>query len=198
MKERFEWIQSWQDEADKTDLPRILLIGDSITRGYQDKVRDMFRSKFYVDYLATSYAIDSDLYMNLITSFITESRYHIIHFNYGLHGKLISEEVYENQVNLIIKKIKSVSPYSKVVLALTTSVCCENVNKYDETWEDIISKRNYILKRIAEDNGFLMNDLYKISIDMAYENRLADGFHYTDQGYSKLADNVVKTITDSI
>lgn len=30
MKERFEWVQSWCDEALSDDLPRVLLIGDSI------------------------------------------------------------------------------------------------------------------------------------------------------------------------
>ena len=36
MKERFEWVQSWCDEAPSNDLPRVLLIGDSITRQYDD------------------------------------------------------------------------------------------------------------------------------------------------------------------
>lgn len=43
MKERFEWVQSWCDEALSDDLPRVLLIGDSITRQYQDRVRELLR-----------------------------------------------------------------------------------------------------------------------------------------------------------
>lgn len=50
MKERFEWVQSWCDEALSDDLPRVLLIGDSITRQYQDRVRELLRGKCYVDY----------------------------------------------------------------------------------------------------------------------------------------------------
>ena len=54
MKERFEWVQSWCDEALSDDLPRVLLIGDSITRQYQDRVRELLRGKCYVDYFSSS------------------------------------------------------------------------------------------------------------------------------------------------
>ena len=39
MKEQFEWIHSWCDETAQNDLPRVLLVGDSITHNYQEKVR---------------------------------------------------------------------------------------------------------------------------------------------------------------
>jgi hypothetical protein len=34
-REDFEWICSRQDHNNKKDLPRVLLIGDSITRAYE-------------------------------------------------------------------------------------------------------------------------------------------------------------------
>lgn len=40
MKEDFEWIHSWTDYSNNNDLPRILLIGDSITEGYNRIVRE--------------------------------------------------------------------------------------------------------------------------------------------------------------
>ena len=43
-KEYSEWIQSWCDCATCDDLPRILLIGDSITRGYQAFVREKLKN----------------------------------------------------------------------------------------------------------------------------------------------------------
>ena len=33
IRERIEWADIWVTDADKDDLPRVLLIGDSITRG---------------------------------------------------------------------------------------------------------------------------------------------------------------------
>ena len=54
MKETYEWIHSWCDEAGKHDLPRVLLVGDSITHSYQNEVRELLKGKVYVDYVATS------------------------------------------------------------------------------------------------------------------------------------------------
>ena len=39
MKEQCEWIHSWCDETLQTDLPRVLLVGDSITHNYQETVK---------------------------------------------------------------------------------------------------------------------------------------------------------------
>ena len=95
MKERFEWVQSWCDEALSDDLPRVLLIGDSITRQYQDRVRELLRGKCYVDYFSSSYAADSPLYKTLIKAFIRDSKYSVIHFNNGLHGFHIGKSAYK-------------------------------------------------------------------------------------------------------
>ena len=34
--ENIEWCNIWMPEATRTDLPRVLLIGDSICNGYHD------------------------------------------------------------------------------------------------------------------------------------------------------------------
>ena len=56
-KEQKEWIRAWCDDTNEKDLPRVLLIGDSITNGYQEKVRTLLQGVCYVDFIATSYAL---------------------------------------------------------------------------------------------------------------------------------------------
>lgn len=80
MKEQFEWIHSWCDETKNADLPRVLLVGDSITHNYQEKVRELLRGVCYVDYISTSYAIDSRIYNHLVYEFMTDSNYSLIRF----------------------------------------------------------------------------------------------------------------------
>ena len=92
-KERFEWIESWCEETTNKDKPRVLLIGDSITRGYQQSVKEKLKDIAYVDYIATSYFIDMKIYRELIKSFVNDSEYSVIHFNHGLHGKNMSETI---------------------------------------------------------------------------------------------------------
>lgn len=105
MKETFEWIQSWCDHADKNDLPRVLLVGDSITRAYREKVGELLRGKYYVDYIATSYAIDQPIYVNLITAFAKDSDYALIYFNHGLHGLHMTDRVYGEGVEKLLADI---------------------------------------------------------------------------------------------
>ena len=65
-QERIEWINSWCEDTNNTDLPRVLLIGDSITQGYQGIVREALRGICYVDYVSTSYTLNSPFFFKLV------------------------------------------------------------------------------------------------------------------------------------
>ena len=106
MKEQFEWIHSWCDETALNDLPRVLLVGDSITDGYQAKVRELLKGVCYVDYIATSYAVDSKMYNLLVGAFVADSKYDLIHFNHGLHGIHISKKSYKSRMKKLLSKIE--------------------------------------------------------------------------------------------
>ena len=45
IRERIEWADIWVTDADKDDLPRVLLVGDSITRGYFGEVEEHLAGK---------------------------------------------------------------------------------------------------------------------------------------------------------
>ena len=44
-REYIEWSDIWIPGANKTDLPHVLLIGNSITRGYYGKVEEALKEK---------------------------------------------------------------------------------------------------------------------------------------------------------
>src|SRR5271170_8530362 len=53
-RESIEWCDIWISHANETNLPRVLLIGDSITRDYYPEVEKHLAGKAYVARLATS------------------------------------------------------------------------------------------------------------------------------------------------
>ncbi len=55
LRETIEWIDYGNPQANKSDLSRVLRIGDSITRGYYDVVASEFKGKAVVVQLATSH-----------------------------------------------------------------------------------------------------------------------------------------------
>ena len=150
MKETFEWIQSWCDHADKNDLPRVLLVGDSITRAYREKVGELLRGKYYVDYIATSYAIDQPIYVNLITAFAKDSDYALIYFNHGLHGLHMTDRVYGEGVE---KLLADIGKGKKVVLATSTLVKEKGNARIDYRQTGIVLRRNRVMEKIAARNG---------------------------------------------
>lgn len=191
MKERFEWVQSWCDEAPSDDLPRVLLIGDSITRQYQDRVRELLRGKCYVDYFSSSYAVDSPIYQTLIKAFVGDSKYAIIHFNNGLHGFHIGKSTYKSQLKKLLKTFPN---DCKVILANTTFVFEEGNVIPDKMWGKRVSERNLAIAELSEEFGFPIDNLYSVSRTIDSNGRSNDGTHFKEEGIDILANNVVKSI----
>src|SRR6188768_966669 len=53
-RESIEWCDIWISHANETNLPRVLLIGDSIARDYYPEVEKRLAGKAFVGRLATS------------------------------------------------------------------------------------------------------------------------------------------------
>ena len=190
-KERFEWIHSWCDETWNEDLPRVLLVGDSICYGYQEKVREYLRGICYVDYVATSYAIDSKIYNDLIYDFLKGSHYAVLHINHGLHGEHMSKRTYKNRLNKLVSRADK---DTEIVLATTTYVYCGGNELPDESWMKRVYERNEAVYELANENGYGVDDLYATSLKIPVSDRSKDGTHYKDGGYDALAGAVVKSI----
>ena len=191
-KETYEWVDSWCDFADHDDLPRIILIGDSITRGYQSMVRETLRGRCYVDFLATSYSMDNPLYWDMLQSFLANSHYDLIHYNFGLHGQQLDSTAYENglgKVNQLVPKgcalvfATSTEPYS-----------VSPENKLYQIWAPLVKERNEVMLRFALKNLIPLDDLHQVSLALSSEERAGDCIHFAEAGNKKLAKEVVASI----
>src|SRR3982750_2981738 len=85
-RESIEWCDIWISHANETNLPRVLLIGDSITRAYYPEVESHLAGKAYVARLATSRFISDPILLQEIALVLGNTKFDIIHFNNGLHG----------------------------------------------------------------------------------------------------------------
>ena len=195
MKEQFEWIHSWCDENWQNDLPRVLLVGDSITHNYQEKVRELLKGVCYVDYISTSYAIDTKMYNQLVYNFMTDSKYALIHFNHGLHGIHLSKKSYKSRMMKLLSKIdKDV----KLIVATSTIVYREGNKRLDGAWMKRVRERNEAVQEIATENGYSVDDLYTVSVSIPKEYRYVDGTHYLQEGYAMLAETVAACIRKNL
>ena len=190
-QEQFEWIHSWSDNANNRDLPRVLLIGDSITNGYQEIVRETLRGEYYVDYIATSYTLNSSLFFKLIINYIKNNKYDIIHLNQGLHGFSMSKKTYKEKLEKLINKIPT---SAKIILAESTIVKNVGNKTINKKWDKKVDERNTSVNEIAKELNLTVNHLYEVSKNIPNNLRNDDGCHYLPDGYQILAKEVVSTI----
>ena len=85
-REKYEWSRMWWNEANDESLPRVLLIGDSITEGYQGFVAEELRDVAHVGYWTSSKCVSDRSYLALLRYVLDEYPYAVIHFNNGLHS----------------------------------------------------------------------------------------------------------------
>lgn len=189
-KEIHEWIHSWCDQTLNEDLPRVLLIGDSITHHYQQQVRELLKGKAYVDYISTSYGIDNPLYNNIIKGFYSNSKYDLVHFNHGLHAWHLSTKSYKNRIDKLLKKLNC----KNTIIANSTVVYLKGNKEINQGAQRVIEKRNSALEQIANENGYSFNDLHSVSRTIPPEFRTEEGIHYTEKGSIYLAKQVVEKI----
>ena len=187
-KERYEWLRSWCDETLSSDLPRVALIGDSITEGYQKQVRELLRGRCYVDFLATSYAIDNPIYFATLKLFLDNSSYQAVHYNFGLHGEHLTPAEYEEG----LKKVTSlILADSHLILATTTEPYpIEKGQDLSPTWIPLAKERNEVMLRFAKERGIPVDDLHAVSLMSPQDEKAGDSIHFAEKGYLRLAKQV--------
>lgn len=190
-KEDIEWLRIWCEDTNNEHLPRIALVGDSITEGYYPFVRDSLKEVAKVDYLATSYSISSDMYCNTVKNFIKDSDYVVVHYNYGLHGYVVDEQVYERCCREILQQILS---STSVILATTTTVLDESLREEKASWSDKVQARNEKLVSLAREFNLRLDDLCALCGTFDISMRDFDGVHFDEHGYRVLANSVSQSI----
>lgn len=191
-KERTEWLRLWCENTDDNSLPRVALIGDSITEQVFRVVQRELQGVACVDYLATSYSLLSSAYIGMVDRFIKDSQYSVVCYNYGLHGYNIDIDSYENGYREMMKRFLETS---KVVISLTTQVLDkENLDKPSKRWESVVKERNIRAIKIAEEVNIPINDMYSLSVKLGKEGISNDGVHFNEMGIEELGKSKAESI----
>ncbi|OCT15200.1 hypothetical protein A8709_13940 [Paenibacillus pectinilyticus] len=199
--ERFEWCEHWWEQADNQDLKRVLVIGDSITKGYRPYVNELLHNQAYVDMVATSKAMDNPSLLKEIDYMIQhreDFHYDVIHMNNGLHGWHLSTSQYEENYNKLIRHVLETAQSSKIIIVNSTPMTVVgNPTGIDPQLNGKVEDRNKAVKRIAEQYNLSLNDLYTPMYGRS-EYRVADGYHYNEEGRRAQAEIVAKAIKDCL
>lgn len=172
--ENIEWSVAYAyglTDATK-DLPRVLLVGDSICNGYQGGVRELLKGKMNVSYWISSYCVTSAAYLPLLTIYLDEAKYDVIHFNNGLHSLATPTVAYEKGMRRALQLIREKQPDAKLVWCSSTPLAndvktakCRELNAA-------------AAKVVAELGGIVTDDLFSLLDPLDRAANWSDEYHH--------------------
>jgi pimeloyl-ACP methyl ester carboxylesterase len=193
IRERIEWCDIWITNAEHTDLPRVLLIGDSIVRGYFAGVERELEGQADCARLTTSRCICDPVFFDELKLVLTQYRFDVIHFNNGLHGWGYTEDQYKAAFPRLLDALQQHSRGAKLIWTSTTPVRRrEALSELSET-TDRVRQRNAIATAFVEPLGLPVDDLFALVIDHP-EYYSPDGVHFNADGIRTQAQKVAQTI----
>jgi hypothetical protein len=186
---------------DVAGLPRVLLIGDSISIGYTLTVRKLLDGKANVHRIPTNGGPTSNGTANL-AKWLGDGKWDVIHFNFGLHDlklmdggkRQVEVEDYEKNLRTLVAAMKKTG--AKLIFATTTPVPEGKLNP-PRSFGDVATY-NQIALKVMKDEGVAIDDLNAaVTPDLAKLQRAHD-VHYNAEGYETLAQTVAKAIGEKL
>ena len=194
-REAIEWCNIWIADANETKLPRVLLIGDSITGGYGPKVEEALKGKASVARLTSSKSIGDPVLVKEVALVLGQCPFDVVHFNNGLHGSGYSEEEYRQHFPELVATIRKHAAQAKLIWATTTPVRqAGNLNVIAEDTKRV-EARNKIAAGIVAEEKIAVNDLFGLVKDHP-EYWSADGVHFNARGIAAQAAQVADRIAE--
>ena len=191
-------------EPSMPNQPKVLLIGDSISIGYEPYVSRALTGEFRVVHNESNGGDTTNVLANLEAYLLADGDAEIVHFNAGLHdikrrrdepGLQVPLEAYRRDLTEIVRRLKQTA--SRLIWATTTPVIYErhHANKsFDRRPEDV-SAYNAAAREIMDQAGIPVADLNAVVVAAGTEKLVCDdGVHMTDEGYRLLGDAVVEGI----
>lgn len=184
-------------------LPRVLLIGDSISIGYTVPVRELLRGKANVLRIPVNGG-PTPKGLAMLGEWLGGGKWDVVHFNWGLHdikrvrgGKTdlradwqVDPETYRANLETLAGMLKDSG--ARLIWAATTPVPegAAGRVKGDEV------RANAIAAGVMEKLGITVNDLHGHVLPVLGENQRPANVHFTAAGSAFLAEKVAAAILD--
>jgi lysophospholipase L1-like esterase len=197
VRENIEWLDVWLPETNSTGLPRVLLIGDSIVRGYGKQVETLLKGQAFVGRMATSKSLGDPALIEEVSLVLRQQSFQVVHFNNGMHGDGYTEPAYAAALPELITTIRRLAPKAKLVWASTTDVREKgNLDRVAPKTKRVVM-RNELAREIARREKIPVNDLFAVVRDHP-EYHGTDGVHFNEKGNTALAAQVAAEVAKAL
>ena len=185
---------------DDPRLPRVLIIGDSISIGYTEPARALLAGKANLHRIPTNGG-PTTRGLEQLDRWLGEKPWDVIHFNWGLHdlrlddGKhQVPSEQYERHLRDLVGRLRR--PRAPLTWAGPPPGPAAKLSPPRRN-SDVIAY-NAVARRIMAENGVLVDDLYAFALPRLSELQLPANVHFKDAGSAALAERVAASILDAL
>lgn len=183
---------------DVPGLPRVLLIGDSISIGYTLPVRELLKGKANVHRVPDN-ASSTGYGLSRLDQWLGDGKWDVIHFNFGLHDAKLPPEgirhappdVYGKQLRQIVARMRAAG--ARLIWATTTPVPNGGYLAPNRRFGDI-DAYNAVAKKVMDECGVAIDDLGAAIAPHVDKMRKPNDVHFTEEGSALLAKRVAASI----
>lgn len=179
---------AWDFVADDSSLPRILLIGDSVSRGYTQAVRKALAGQANVHRAPANCGPTASGLKNLEV-WLGNGKWDLIHFNFGIHDRNTPTADYSLRLEQIITRLRRTG--ARLVWASTTPIPDSPDGK--QTAASIV-ERNAAAAKLMTASGVAIDDLFTAMAPRLKEFQPPNDVHFTAAGYDFLGGQVAASI----
>ena len=196
---------------DVQGLPRVLLIGDSISIGYTLDTRKLLAGKVNVHRIPTNGGPTSRG-LESLDEWLGKGKWDAIHFNWGLHDlkymgpkgqnladpnastsrQQIPPDQYAKNMRELVGRLQKTG--AKLIWTTTTPVPAGAQGRV----KGDSAKYNTIALKIATDNGVAVDDLYALALGQLSKIQQPKNVHFTPAGSKVLARQVANSILKAL
>jgi acyl-CoA thioesterase-1 len=183
--------------TDEPGLPRVLLIGDSISMGYTLPVRELLKGKANVHRIPANGGPTINGLKNL-KAWLGTGKWDVIHFNFGIHDMKFMEpgkqqvppDAYEKNLREIVKQLQATG--ARLIWATTTPIPDGELNP-SRTF-DKVPTYNAIAIKVMTETGVTINDLNAYITPHLAKLQNPKDVHFNKDGSEFLAKAVAAKI----
>ena len=189
-------------------MKNVLLLGDSIRRGYDKSVKESLEGKANVYFPEENCRFASYLlrYIHGYKKLAGGEKIDVLHWNAGLWDclRLFGEEphtpieVYAYYIERICIRIQKIYPEAKVIFATSTKVDSERMEPDFKRYNEEIAAYNEAAVKVVTKYGFQVNDLYAVSEKLPAEAHSDAVHYYTPIGTKAFTEQVLSYLLPAL
>jgi lysophospholipase L1-like esterase len=183
---------AWDFVHDDPRLPRVLLIGDSVSRGYTLAVRKALEGKANV-HRAPANCGPTAAGIQKLDVWMGTGQWDLIHFNFGIHDRSTPIAEYTQRLEELVARMQKRS--RKLLWASTTPIPDDPSKKQESA---SIIERNAAAAKVMEAHGIPSDDLFGAITPHLQDLQLPNDVHFNNAGYEFLGVHVAEAISGAL